>query len=73
MNRYVIRLRELGIADVEQVGGKNASLGEMIQHPSKLGIKLPGGFAPMAWTYHESLAQAGRIESAYCTTQEGKT
>ncbi len=59
MNRYVIRLRELGIADVEQVGGKNASLGEMIQHLSGLGVKVPGGFATTAEAYREFLGQGG--------------
>jgi len=37
-------LQEAGIQDIERVGGKNASLGEMIQHLSRLGIRIPGGF-----------------------------
>ncbi len=37
-------LREVGISDVDWVGGKNASLGEMIQHLSPLGINIPDGF-----------------------------
>jgi pyruvate,water dikinase len=54
--QYVIRLRELGIGDVEKVGGKNASLGEMIQHLTGLGVKVPGGFATTADAYREFLA-----------------
>ncbi len=57
MQEYVIRLQELGIKDVEQVGGKNASLGEMIQHLSKLGVKVPGGFATTAEAYREFLSR----------------
>ncbi len=60
--QYVIRLRELGIDDVEQVGGKNASLGEMIQHLTKLGVKVPGGFATTADAYREFLAHGGLDE-----------
>ena len=37
-------LSEVGINDLEQVGGKNASLGEMIRHLGKLGIKIPNGY-----------------------------
>jgi pyruvate,water dikinase len=59
MNEYVIRLKDLGIGDVEQVGGKNASLGEMIQHLTSLGVKVPGGFATTAQAYREFLAQDG--------------
>jgi len=37
-------LHEAGIRDIERVGGKNASLGEMIQHLTRLGIRIPAGF-----------------------------
>jgi pyruvate,water dikinase len=66
MNHYVIRLRELGINDVDKVGGKNASLGEMIQHLTQLGVRVPGGFATTAGAYREFLAHDGldqRIEA----------
>ena len=62
MNDYVLRLRELGIGDVPQVGGKNASLGEMIQHLTKLGVQVPGGFATTADAYREFLAKDGLDE-----------
>ncbi len=51
--------RELGMQDVETVGGKNASLGEMIQHLSKAGVRVPGGFATTAAAYREFLAHEG--------------
>src|SRR6202167_6066653 len=52
--------------DVERVGGKNASLGEMISHLSALGVSVPGGFATTAAAYREYLAHDGlaqRIEA----------
>src|SRR5438477_12401436 len=45
--------------DVETVGGKNASLGEMIRALGALGIRVPGGFATTAHAYREFLAQGG--------------
>jgi pyruvate,water dikinase len=42
--KFILGLHEAGIRDIERVGGKNASLGEMIQHLSKLGIRIPAGF-----------------------------
>jgi pyruvate,water dikinase len=45
--------------DVETVGGKNASLGEMIGALAKLGVRVPGGFATSARAYREFLAQGG--------------
>ncbi len=61
---YVIKLSELGMNDVETVGGKNASLGEMISNLSNLGVTVPGGFATTAAAYREFLKAdglAGRI------------
>ena len=43
-NKFILGLHQAGIRDIERVGGKNASLGEMIQHLSKLGIRIPGGY-----------------------------
>ena len=45
--------------DVETVGGKNASLGEMIGSLAKLGVQVPGGFATTAHAYREFLKQGG--------------
>ncbi len=47
---------ELGRDDVAQVGGKNASLGEMIQQLGGLGVQVPGGFAVTAAAYREFLS-----------------
>ena len=43
--KYIVDLSEIKLNDLESVGGKNASLGEMIQNLTKLGINIPGGFA----------------------------
>ncbi len=59
MKPYVIKLKELGMNDVETVGGKNASLGEMISNLSKLGVSVPGGFATTAEAYREFLRTDG--------------
>ena len=64
-NRYVIPFPELRLDDVPQVGGKNASLGEMISQLSGR-IRVPDGFATTADAYREFLAYqglAGRIEA----------
>jgi len=59
LKTYVIRFEQLGMRDVETVGGKNASLGEMIRALGALGIRVPGGFATTAHAYREFLAQGG--------------
>jgi len=56
---YVIRLEQLGMRDIEQVGGKNASLGEMIQNLDALGVSVPRGFATTATAYREFLHANG--------------
>ena len=58
-NRQVIGLEHLGMNDVPIVGGKNASLGEMISNLSNLGVSVPGGFATTAEAYREFLIEAG--------------
>jgi pyruvate,water dikinase len=56
---YVIKLDELGMDDVDTVGGKNASLGEMISNLSNLGVTVPGGFATTAAAYRKFLSTGG--------------
>ena len=56
---YTVWLRELRMSDVERVGGKNASLGEMIAGLSQAGIRVPGGFATTADAYRAFLADSG--------------
>jgi pyruvate, water dikinase len=59
LNAYVIPFEQLKMRDVETVGGKNASLGEMIGALAGLGVRVPGGFATTAHAYREFLAQGG--------------
>lgn len=59
---YVIPLEQLCLRDVAKVGGKNASLGEMIGQLTRLGLKVPGGFATTTRAYRELLAQDGLDE-----------
>ena len=56
MEAYVIKLDELGMSDIETVGGKNASLGEMISNLSGLGVSVPGGFATTSTAFRDFLA-----------------
>jgi pyruvate,water dikinase len=53
---YVIWFEKLGIQDVPSVGGKNASLGEMIAKLAHLGVRVPGGFATTAQAFRDFLA-----------------
>lgn len=62
MNTYVIPFERLGMHDVETVGGKNASLGEMIGSLANLGVRVPGGFATTAQAYRDFLAEGGLNE-----------
>lgn len=65
MNQYIIWFGALGIQDIGIVGGKNASLGEMISNLTDAGILVPGGFATTAKAYQEFLSQSSldsRIE-----------
>ncbi|WP_373388290.1 phosphoenolpyruvate synthase [Pseudomonas alcaligenes] len=67
MVEYVISLDKLGVHDVERVGGKNASLGEMISNLAGAGVSVPGGFATTAQAYRDFLEQSGlndRIHAA---------
>ncbi len=59
MDAYVIPFERLGIRDIETVGGKNASLGEMIGSLARLGVHVPGGFATTARAFRDFLEQDG--------------
>ncbi len=56
---YVVSLDTLGVHDVEHVGGKNASLGEMISNLAGAGVSVPGGFATTAQAYRDFLELSG--------------
>jgi pyruvate,water dikinase len=62
LSDYIVPFEKLGIGDVETVGGKNASLGEMISKLVRLGVSVPGGFATTAGAYRDFLAQGGLAE-----------
>ena len=62
---HIIDLAQLGMRDLEQVGGKNASLGEMISHLSSAGVAVPGGFATTADSFKEFLSQGGLDKKIY--------
>lgn len=57
LEQHTISFTQLGMRDLEQVGGKNASLGEMISHLSSAGVQVPTGFATTAAAFREFLQQ----------------
>nr|WP_314232342.1 phosphoenolpyruvate synthase [uncultured Moraxella sp.] len=59
MNAQVISLDKLGKNDIDKVGGKNASLGEMISHLTDLGVSVPGGFATTSEAFNKFLIGTG--------------
>ena len=50
---YLADLNSVGLKDIDQVGGKNASLGEMLQNLTSLGIQIPNGFIITVAAYRE--------------------
>ena len=59
MSSNILPFDQLGMHDVHRVGGKNASIGELIRHLSGLDVRVPLGFATTAQAYREFLAQGG--------------
>jgi pyruvate,water dikinase len=59
MKPYIVSFEQLKNTDVELVGGKNASIGEMISSLAALGVSVPGGFATTSHAYRDFLAQGG--------------
>ena len=59
MNAYVVPLRSLARGDVEVVGGKNSSLGEMLRSLGGLGVSVPDGYATTVHAYRDFLRQDG--------------
>src|SRR5512144_2394163 len=69
-NRLVLPLESVRMSDVARVGGKNASLGEMISQLAATGVRVPGGFATTAHAFREFLAHNGlatRIQDRLAT------
>ncbi len=62
MTAYTLPFSKLGRHDVETVGGKNSSLGEMISHLAQAGVTVPDGFATTAQAYRDFLQHEGLAE-----------
>lgn len=65
MSQNVLWFNEIQLSDVETVGGKNASLGEMVRHLSDAGVDVPTGFATTADAYRRFLSQSGLSDMIY--------
>ena len=65
MSEHVLWLHQLRLSDLAQVGGKNASLGEMIGQLGGLGVSVPGGFATTAAAFSEFIAHNTLTERIY--------
>ncbi len=59
MNNFILPLNKVGINDIEIVGGKNASLGEMIQHLAALGVNIPNGYVITVDAYRQFINYNG--------------
>ena len=64
-NAFVLWFEEVGINDIPLVGGKNASLGEMIQQLAPKGVNVPTGFATTAHAFRYFIEQAGLKEKLF--------
>jgi pyruvate,water dikinase len=65
VQEYVLWYQDLSMGDVSRVGGKNASLGEMISNLSNAGVQVPGGFATTSHAFNEFLDQSGINEKIH--------
>ncbi|MBD8525310.1 phosphoenolpyruvate synthase [Pseudomarimonas arenosa] len=65
MDANILWLHQLRLSDLADVGGKNASLGEMIGHLSELGVSVPGGFATTAHAFRAFIAHNNLHERIY--------
>ena len=65
MEKYVVRLTDIRKQDIEHVGGKNASLGELINNLDQLGIRVPDGFATTVKAFSDFLSQNGLDKKIY--------
>ncbi len=70
MSENIVPLDQLGMNDVPRVGGKNASLGEMISNLGNLGVEVPGGFATTAAAFNNFLDQAGIREPIHAALDQ---
>lgn len=69
-SQYILPLGKVGIEDINLVGGKNASLGEMLQHLAKIGIKIPDGFVITTHAYNEFIRHNNLISKIKALVEE---
>jgi pyruvate,water dikinase len=72
---YVLWFNNLGSGDVGEVGGKNASLGEMVRALEEQGVQVPGGFATTSkayWSFLDANDLRGRIQGALQDLESGE-
>lgn len=62
MMEYIISFDKITLSDLAKVGGKNASLGEMIHHLTQAGVRVPAGFATTAAAYQHFLTQNNLVD-----------
>ncbi len=65
MKEYIVNFDGLGMGDVSKVGGKNASLGEMISNLQPLGVSVPDGFATTVEAFDDFLSEEGLADKIY--------
>ncbi|EAR57207.1 phosphoenolpyruvate synthase [Photobacterium sp. SKA34] len=65
MQKHTLWFNTLSMNDVNQVGGKNASLGEMVSNLSNAGVSVPNGFATTSFAFHEFLEYEGLNDRIY--------
>ena len=58
MSSNVVWFADIGLADLETVGGKNSSLGEMVRELSSAGVRVPDGFATTAEAYRRFIGES---------------
>jgi pyruvate,water dikinase len=59
MKKWILPFREIGLVDIARVGGKNASLGQLLRELEPLGVRVPDGFAVTADAYRHFLRHSG--------------
>ncbi len=68
--RLVIPFRDVDLAALPEVGGKNASLGELLRALEPAGVRVPDGFAITAEAFRRHIAQGGAVEAIYAALDE---
>lgn len=63
--QYIVWFKDAGITNIPEIGGKNASLGEMISQLNSAGVKVPGGFATHVAAFHDFMSENQLNERIY--------